>query len=190
MTVALPSRKAASASPRYVDFGGIQKTSLGGEHQRVDRLGSRWACAYTLPPMNADEAAVWVSRLIRGLKEKAQYYFPQPGLTLPTPSAAVAMPALANSEFVVLGSAGTYKEGSFFSVVHDGRGYVYQVITQNTVGSGQIGIQPPLRSTLTVGDAVSFADVKIEGYTGGNANTWSVDAAKKYGISFEIEEAA
>lgn len=190
MTVALPSRKAASATPRYNDFGGVQKTSMGGEHQRVDRLGSRWGCAYTLPAMNGDEARVWVSRLIRGLREKASYYFPQPGVTLPTPSSAVAIAASANAELIAIGSGGTYLEGTFFSVVHAGKNYVYQVTVPNTPGSGVIGIQPPLRSDLSVSDPVSFADVKIEGYTGGGAETWTVDNAKKYGLSFDIEEAA
>jgi len=184
LTVALPLRKAASASPYLIDFGGVVAGSLGGPDQRVNRLGMRWGCEYQLPPMKGEEARVWVARLLRGSRERASYYFPQPGVLHPTPSAGIAAAAVAQAEIIRL-TVGQYLEGHFFSVVRSGRRYVHQITTE---GADFVGIQPPLRVSLTGGEPVSFRDCMIEGFVKGNQLGWTVDNAKIYGLTFRIEE--
>lgn len=197
MTVLLPaSPRARKAKPRFLDFGNVTEPSLGGVDQRLTRLGSRWQVDYELPPMKADEAKVWIARLIRGKHEKARMYFPQPGAT----GANVGLghyatntdPVLANSYTLPLSaSAGTptYPEGNFITILNwnNGVSYLHQVTAGIAGAEGTISVMPAFRSALPAGCA-AYVDAYIEGYVQGGE--WDIDEAKVYGLSFSIREAA
>ena len=183
MTVALPSRKGVQASPYLIDPGGIVGGSLGGPDQRINRMGARWGVEYQLPPMKGEEARIWIARLIRGTREKASYYFPQPGVSLP-PNTTVAAAAVSNAEIIRL-APGAYLEGYFCSIVRNGRRYVHQLTTD---GTDFVGIQPPLRTSMVGGELVVFRNALIEGFVKADRVGWTIDNAKIYGLSFRIEE--
>ncbi len=185
MPVALPSAGIANASPRFVDFGGILSGELGGDDQRLDRGGSRWAADFVTKPMKGDEARIWIARLVRGMREKASIKFPQPGVPFPTASTAVAATASANAEVIQL-QAGTYREGMFMSLIVGGKSSIYQITTD---GTALVGIQPPLKNDIPSLAPVALAQARIEGYVQGNQSAWTIDAAKIYGLSFTIVEA-
>lgn len=162
------------------------EASLGGDDQRLNRMGSRWGCDFQTKPLKGEDARIWISRLVAGCREKAIIKFPQPGVLFPTGATAIALAAAANAEIVKLG-LGEYHEGQFFSVIHLGKNYLYQLRGD---GTELVQIQPPLRSALTVADVVALENAKIEGYVKGDRASWSIDNAKIYGLRFKIEEAS
>src|SRR5688572_7382490 len=155
MTVALPTGGIANAQPRFVDRGTVLKATLGGDDQRLDRLGSKFACEFVTKPMKAEDARIWIARLITGKREKASIKFPQPGLTNAFTANGTATGAhAANAEVLTVGgitsqNGRVMKEGQFISITKAGLRYLYQVKTNATVASGTfaLAIQPPLRTS-------------------------------------------
>lgn len=199
MTVALPTGGIADSTPRFVDRGGVLEAALGGDDQRLDRLGSKFGSNFVTKPMKAEEARVWIARLIRGKREKASIKFPQPGLTNEfTLDGTVSGANAANAEVLNIalsvGQAGrTMKEGQFISLIKGDKRYLHQVTAAAVVlGSGAlvVSIQPPLRTAFVGGEVVEILTPKIEGYVRGDEFSWNISNAKIYGLSFDIEEAA
>lgn len=189
MAVALPANGVATASPRFIDRGGVLRAALGGPDQRLDRLGSRFGLDVQLKPMKADDARIWIARLIRGMRERATIRFPQPGLAASGDLTSAAA-AAANAESIsVSGATASANEGRFISFIVGGRHYVHQI--KSTSGS-PIGIQPPLRVSVASGLSIKLnpASVTIEGYVLGDPMTWTIDQAKIYGLAFSLEESA
>jgi hypothetical protein len=205
MTVALPDGGIVNAQPRFLDRGGLLRATLGGADQRLDRIGSRWGVTVQTKPMKGEEARIWASRLVRGVREKASLRLSQPGIVFADFTPWTALPygfptQPANSEVLVLYIAEAavnrvVKEGQFLSFIKDGKRYLHQAIADAAVdAAGLIGIniQPPLRVPLTHMDAaspVTLNNPRIEGYIAGEEATWTIDNAKIYGFSFSIDEA-
>lgn len=196
MTIALPATpKAKVATPKFIDFGGTLSASMGGEDQRLNRLGSRFGAEYSLPPMKAAQAQVWISRLIRGRKEKVAFYFPQPGVnTYGVTTCLVDGDHVSNAEILNLksiGGAQAIAEGQFLSIIKGGKRYLYNVTLPNGGAAAfPIGIQPGLRTSLSSNDVVEIGTPMIEGYVKGDEMSWNIDDAKIYGLQFSIDEAA
>lgn len=214
MSVDLPTGAIQAATPRFLDRGGVLSASLGGPDQRIDRLGSKFGCDFQLIPMKAPNARIWISRLIRGIREKARVKFPQPGFVADfsgTPSLNGAHGANLETISLFINSAAfagkKLLEGQFISIA-DGASptaqrYIHQVKADATFVAGNsavgavagavvsIDIQPPLRKSFPNSSFVGTnpADVIIEGYVKGDPREWSIDNAKIYGIAFTIEEA-
>lgn len=191
MPVTLPANGVATAAPRFIDRGGVLRSSLGGPDQRIDRLGSRWGVDVQLKPMKADDARVWIARLIRGMRERAIMKFPQPGLVSPGTGnlVAAASPGANVETFAVTGEITSAKEGRFISFQTNGKYYVHQI---TSLTGSPITIQPPLRLAIASGQAIQLApaSVMIEGYVLGEPQSWTIDAARIYGIAFSLEESA
>ncbi len=202
MTVALPGGKIASATPRFIDRGGILRPSLGGPDQRLDRLGSKWGVQFQTVPMKGEDARIWSTRLIQGTREKASIKFPQPGVSISaTRDYNINGNHVANAEVLTISSGfsdqigKTFSEGQFFSINTGDERYVHQITVGGTValvsGANRVDlqIQPPLRRLFNSGVLVEVLAPKIEGYVSGEEATWTVDHAKIYGFSFSIDEA-
>lgn len=203
MTVALPTNGINNATPRFVDRGGILEAALGGDDQRLDRLGSKFGCNFSTKPMKAEEARIWIARLIRGKREKASIKFPQPGLvnqwsgdgtiSAVGPNAEIVN-VFPNNQATDLGKV--LKEGQFLSLVVNGKRYLHQVTSDGLVISDPGGnycsvvIQPPTRITIPNGTVAEILTPTIEGYVKGDEFSWNIDNAKIYGLTFDIEEAA
>jgi hypothetical protein len=196
MTVALPAAGIAVAEPRYIDRGGILEAALGGPDQRLDRLGSKWGAAFSTRPMKAEEARVWISRLTRGRSDPAQIKFPQPGIINEighngSLNGAVAANSISiNVNIHSANNGKKVKEGQFIALIRGGQRYIYQVSADSIVSAGLVGLTlwPPIRTAMSNVDVVEFLNPLMEGYVKGDQTTWTIDNAKIFGLSFEIEE--
>jgi hypothetical protein len=151
--------------------------------------------------MKAEEARIWIARLIRGKSEKASIKFPQPGLTIePTINGTVNQAHAANVstlriKFNAAHNGKKLKEGQFISVIHAGQRYLYQVTADTTivltatVYEAVTPIQPAIRVALSTADVVEVLTPTLEGYVQGDDLGWSIDQAKIFGLQFDIEEA-
>jgi hypothetical protein len=185
-----------SATPHYLDFGGVQTPPGGGASQKLNRLGDRYAIDITTPRLKPEpDGRIWVQRLQRAMKRGAIYPFPQPGLIIGNPGSPVVDGAgQAGSLLALRGFAPGYtvREGQYFSIIHGGRRYLHSAAVQTTAngaGTMTLSITPMLRIAPADGATCEFAEPMIEGFLGGNEMAWTLVIARVQGLTFTITEA-
>lgn len=190
MTFALPSW------PGWTDFEPFEisknvepEVPLNGEQQRFMRPGSRMGVKVTLPPMEPEDARLWVAALMRASRELATYEWDATGLAIGEPGATkVGAASSANATVLAVSglSAGyAVLSGQWFNHIKDGVRRLHAVIQ---TGTTPLIIAPPLRKPAVVGEDLDFKTPRIEGWVDGPA-TWSVNVAIHTGITFTIREA-
>jgi len=198
VSILLPATpEPGSATPSYIDYGGILRPFLGGSDQKLNRLGNRFACDFTMPPMLlAETGRIWVSRLVQARQTGAIMEWPQPGFETGSPGLPTVRGSGAGGTNLPLKSVSagyTIVEGQFLSVIHGGRRYLHMAnadATADSTGKVSVSISPMLRFTPTDGDVVEIARPMIEGFVEGNEQPWDLDTARTTGLSFRIREAA
>lgn len=198
MAIALPTDPVPQVwQPRLIDFGGELVPSLGGESQYLGRLGNRHSVSVQLTPtQDAELAQAYISRLHRGRREGVLMPFPQLNLVIgSTGTVRVNGGSQAGSTIILDGFSALYPvaEGQFFSIVTDGRRYLYSAAEAATASAGgelTLDIDPMLRVSPSNNDLVELAAPKIEGFVGGDDLGWTIDIAGTVGLSFTITERA
>lgn len=180
----------------YVDWGGTLRPALGGPAQRLNRLGTRHRAEFVMPPMPIDTARIWVQRLKRGLHDGVIMEFPQPGFSSGLGSGTVAVATSGGATLPVQLVAGidgrVVLEGQYLST-GNGAWQLYAVDADTLVpndGLVSLGVTPLLRTPLLQGNSVRFTEVLIQGSLTGDEQSWTVNTAHHYGLSFGIEEDA
>ena len=188
----------ALARPRFMDFGLTQtpQSGSGAVSTRLDRLGSRWALDVSLPPtMEGVDLRALLVALLRGRSLGASYSWPQPGLTIGTPGAALVNGAGQTGATLVLdGMTPGYvvAAGQFLSIFSGGRRYLHMAAAAATVTGGgglTLSILPNLRIAPADNAAVNFTAPVIEGLLVGEFG-WDLDAGTHVPLNFSIEESA
>lgn len=196
MAIMIPSDPGpASANPGYLDWGGVISSPLGGADQKLNRLGDRFTIDVTMNTMETDEdAAAWIAALIQGKKDGAIFPWPQNIKIDGSGDIAVDGGGQGGTTLNVRGSSAGRKflRGQFVSVVHDGRRYLHIITaaaTANGAGKAALGVEPMIRVPYSNGALVEVDVPKIEGFTEGNRQDWSIDVARNVGLQFRITEA-
>lgn len=179
------------------DFGAVLTPFLGGPEQRINRLGMRFGLRLTMPPMDADEGMVYLSRLLQGRQSTVILPWPLLDFDPGTPGAPLVSAAVASGTTIpIKGLTPGYQvnEGQFFSVIHSGRRYVYMFTADATAnGSGNLSaaIFPLLRTALSTNDVIEIAQPKIEGLVmPGEEISWQIGLDNAREFSFSVLEAA
>lgn len=185
------------ANPALIDFGGFLEPPLGGEVQRIDRMGNRFALEVTMPPLESVEAGrIWVSRLISGKTEGVRMEFPLLSFDPGAPGTpAVNGNGQSGRSLSVRNFAPSYvvKEGQWFTHVNAGRHYLYKVdaqIAASVGGNATLPITPMLRVEPADGDLLLFLAPVIEGFIHGEEWRWNMSIHHLLGLQFEIRERA
>mgnify|MGYP003387283616 CR=1 FL=1 len=194
----LPEHPAPNgATPALVDFGGFNTPALGGEVQRIDRMGNRFRAQFSFPPMpSLDIGRVFVSRLIRGKTEGIRLPWPLLSFDPGAPGVIVVNGAGQSGRSLTVRSGNPHyviREGQFFSVVKSGRHYLHVADAQvilDASGAGTVPLSPMLRVPFPDGAVCHFAKPMIEGYVQGAEWAWQMALDHNFGISFAVEEAA
>lgn len=193
--VSLPLNPGPSALAwELVDFGSTESGPLGGAAQRVNRLGSRWRCTVTLPPMHPLLAREWAAALARGLRNGVSWRIRQVSTPTGSPgSVLVAGGSQAGDSLDVDGGTAGYvaRIGQWASILTGGQRYLYQLAASTQLdgtGTGTLELEPPLRVEPADNDPVELGAPVIEGLLVAPPG-WSIDANRLVnGISFTIEE--
>ena len=196
--ITLPTSPApVAAAPYIVDFGGFLTPGLGGEVQRLDRMGNRFGIAVTMPPLESEEdGRILVGRLIRGKTEGVLTQFPLLSFDPGSPGAPLVNGTGQSGKSLICDgfTAGyTIKEGQWFSLIHGGRRYLHNVDAQVAAnGSGQatLTISPMLRIEPANNAVLEFAQPMIEGFIHGEEWRWQMSLEHLIGIEFEVRERA
>lgn len=191
------SPSSRSAMPSVQDFGGTLKPSTGGQAQRINRLGTRYKIAVTLPPLaNQRDGRVWVNRLVRGMQEGARMPYPLLDFDPGTPGAFVVDGAgQAGTSLALRGGTPFYafKEGQPFSIEVDGQHYLDFIAAgaiADAAGDATITLSQMLRVSSADGDPVHLAKPMIEGFIEGDEVSWNIAVERLVGIEFTIAETA
>lgn len=190
-SVELPSTPGpAAVAWELVDFGGTLSGALGGMAQRVNRLGNRWRCRITMPPLTPAQAREWSSALAQGLRQGVLWKVRQVGFA---PGAAgtplVNGGSQAGNALTVDGLTALYpyRIGQVFSLLTGSRRYVHHVAGNGRAnGSGQatLAIEPALRVTPADNSTVELAAPMLEGLLESPV-AWSLDP-NRLASGFEI----
>lgn len=181
-----------------LDFSLTLRPPTGGEVQKVTRAGSRFRIDLTFPPMEVEDAQVFIARLLRAKREGSlRVDFP----LLDAPQGLPGSPVVDGA-----GQAGTtlrlragavgydFKEGSWLSLIDPtGQPYLHNVTAPAEVGTdGKVilSIEPPLRYPFPDGAQVLIQQPVVEGFVDGPEWGWDISLAHHYGLAVSIEEAA
>lgn len=198
MTILLPSRPAtASITPQLVDFGGLVTPPLGGEQQRLNRLGNRWSLSVQLPPMRIEpDGREWVAALGQGVTRGVIYPWPQVDFAVGVPGATLVNGANQTGSTINLdGFTANYviRLGQFFSILIGGERFLYQSradIAASSTGAVALPITPMLRKSPADNAVCEFAAPMIQGFLQDQGQQWTVDLARTVGLQFTIFERA
>lgn len=196
MSIVLPTDIAAEDQvPYLIDFGGSLEPYLGGVTQRIDRLGSRWGLEVSLPPLDAEEARVWFSRLVQAKREDALLPWPQVAGVGAEGAPRVNGAGQNGTALSVDGlpASKAVKEGWFFSLIAGGRRYLHLIAADATASVGgavTLTIEPELRVIPPDNAVIELAAPIIEGELQGDTVRMSINLLTDYGFSFVIAERA
>ena len=197
MSIALPALPwQAGVKPRLIRYGSDLTPALGGPMARINRLGSRYAIAVTLPTLDRDMGPVWIGARLAAEAQNST-------LTLAWPSALFenAPAALVNGA----GQAGTLLNVKGLpasaaipaltplSFQAGGRNYLHLTTAALVTGAdGTISfpIAPMLRAAPADSTAVNFATPTIEGFVDGTTVDWELQLSRFHKISFTLTENA
>lgn len=195
--VALPDYPGpARVGWSLIDFGGTQTGVLGGSSQRVNRLGNRWRCEVTMPPMPPALAREWAAALVRGRRSGVSWKVRE--VTTPAGSPGpVLVKGAGQTGFAITVDGGTsgyvIRVGKWLSILTGGRRYLHQAagtLALSGIGEGDIPIEPALRAVVADNSPVELAVPVIEGLLA-DAPGWTIDEGRMVrGFSFAIEERA
>lgn len=161
---------------------------------RIQRLGSRWAIDFEMPPMAYVQAMKWIAALTAGEGDTVSIKIPQPFFDVGSPGTPLVNGgSQLGTSINIDGLSSTYKAhaGQWFNLTASSRSYLYQVAEDKTAASGVMAglkFNPMIRRSPADNSAVNFAAPVIEGWLGGNDTSWTVDNAMWTGIKFTIEE--
>jgi hypothetical protein len=198
--IELPAGVALNgAAPALMDFGGVMRPSLGARALKINRMGSRFRIACSLPPMlNKAQGRICVSRLVQAKREGLRLAYPLLGVDQSGAGTVVVNGAAQTGLGINLRgvTAGWIaKEGFWLSIVDaTGQHYLHIVRSNSAAASAggllAVAIEPMLRVPFADGAVVNFTAPMIEGFVDGDEIGWQMSLAHHIGIEFAIEEAA
>lgn len=184
------------ATGRIIDFGGVMRPGLGGKALRVNRQGNRFAIDVVYPPIPAEDARIFVSRLIQAVREGIRIPMPLLGVDQGLPGPIVVDGAgqaglSLNARNVTPGYQA--REGFWMSIEdEDGQHFLHNLrgnSTANLSGDITLQVEPMLRKRFPDGCAIHLEEPMIEGLIVGDEETWTLSHARFIGLAFTIEEA-
>lgn len=192
----LPNPWAVEA--RLLEFAHDLVPPLGGQAQRITRLGSRWSLTFrNLPAMGipCGRALIGLRAKMRANGDSGAFLWPQPGFAGAIGAPAVNGAGQTGCSLAVKGltpSTPLLVAGTFFSFVVGARNYLH-ALTANAVvdggGNATLSIAPMLRASPADGAALQAAQPAIEGFIEGQAEAWTLERLAWHGLpAFTVTE--
>lgn len=195
--IALPSSPSPnSVAPTMLDYGMVLRPSTGAAPTRINRTGSRYQIHVGYPPMKADIARAFVSRLQQAKVNGLRITYPLLGVSQGIPGTPLVNGSgAAGTSLPIKGLTVGYvlKEGYWLTVVDSaGVHYLHNVtadVTADGSGLATAVVVPALRAVLVDGNTIIIAAPDVEGIVTSDA-AWGLNTDKMISVSFTLEEAA
>jgi hypothetical protein len=195
--IELPMTKLpASVTPSFNDNGATMRSATNSTGLRLNRLGSHYSAAVTMPLHQSEDAMELISDLIAAKEEGVRMPYPlqgvdQSGGGSPVVHAAYQSGLTINLRGLTPGF--TIRKGFWLSIENEnGQHYLHNVRAAALVGAdtrASVQIRPMLRYAFQDAAIVHLAKPMIEGEISGNAQSWQiVRGGRITGLQFTIEE--
>lgn len=193
MAIALPDTPfPASMTPRLVTGRAELRPAFGGDVQRLNRVGSRFAIDVTLPVMTYAQAQDWSD--INDETDTVTMQIVQPGLNTGAPGTPLVNGAGQSGTTLILDGLTPYyvlRKNQWISVSTGGRLYAYRVKTEVAASAGgavSVVLTTMLRASPADNSPVQIAAPRIEGFATVPDDAWATNTAGHVALSFTIEE--
>ena len=166
----------------------ISQSPFTFQQQIIRHPGQRWSASVSIPPVRRDLAEPWVAFLLALNGPVGTFLLGDPNAKAPRGSATSAtITGAAGAASPTITMIGTLLAGDYIQVGTGGTATLHKVL-QDRTGTGTIEIWPALRSTVT-GATVTLTDTVGRFRLSGNQQSFSINNASIYGISFDCVEA-
>jgi hypothetical protein len=166
----------------------ISQSPFTFQQQVIRHPGQRWSASVSIPPVRRDLAEPWVAFLLALNGPVGTFLLGDPNAKAPRGSATSAtITGAAGAASPTITMIGTLLAGDYIQVGTGGTATLHKVL-QDRTGTGTIEIWPALRSTVT-GATVTLTDTVGRFRLSGNQQSFSINNASIYGISFDCVEA-
>jgi hypothetical protein len=193
MAIDLPSWPyPAKQTPRLVSGRAELRPAFGGDIQRLNRAGSRYAIEYVMPVMRYEDAQDWSD--INDETSTVRMRIVQPGLDVGAPGITLVKGASQSGTTLIIDGFTPYhvlRKHQWISVTTGGRLYAYRVKTEvaaNSSGEASVVLTTMLRVSPADNDPVEITEPLIEGFATVPDDAWATDTAGHVALSFTIEE--
>lgn len=193
MSIALPDWPyPAAMTPRLVTGRAELRPAWGGDIQRINRAGSRFAIDVTMPVMRYEDAQDWSD--INDETATVTMQIVQPGLDVGAPGITLVKGAGQSGTTLIIDGFTPYhvlRKNQWISVTTGGRLYAYRVKTEvaaDGTGEADVVLTTMLRAVHADNDPVEIAEPRIEGFATVPEDAWATNTAGHVALSFTIEE--
>ena len=166
----------------------ISQSPFTFQQQIIRHPGQRWSASVSIPPVRRDLAEPWVAFLLALNGPVGTFLLGDPNAKAPRGTATSAtITGAAGAASPTITMTGTLLAGDYIQVGTGGAATLHKVL-QDRTGTGTIEIWPALRSSVT-GATVTLTNTVGRFRLSGNLQSFSINNASIYGISFDCVEA-
>ena len=166
----------------------ISSSPFTFQQQIIRHAGQRWTASVSIPPVRRDLAEPWNAFLLALNGPVGTFLLGDPNAKTPRGTATSAtLTGTAGSSSPTITVTGTLLAGDYIQLGTGATATLHKVLVDRS-GNGTIEIWPSLRSTVT--DAtVTLTNTVGRFRLSSNQQSFSIDNASIYGISFDCVEA-
>jgi len=166
----------------------ISQSPFTFQQQIIQHAGQRWTASVSIPPVRRDLAEPWNAFLLALNGPVGTFLLGDPNAKAPRGTASTAtLTGTAGSSSPTITMTGTLLAGDYIQLGSDGTSTLHKVLVDRS-GSGTLEIWPKLRSSVT--DATVTLNNTVGRFRlSSTQQSFSIDSASIYGISFDCVEA-
>lgn len=166
----------------------ISQSPFTFQQQIIQHAGQRWTASVSIPPVRRDLAEPWNAFLLALKGPVGTFLLGDPNAKAPRGTASTAtLTGTAGSSSPTITMTGTLLAGDYIQLGSNGTSTLHKVLV-NRSGSGTLEIWPKLRSSVT-GATVTLSNTVGRFRLSSTQQSFSIDSASIYGISFDCVEA-
>lgn len=166
----------------------ISQSPFTFQQQIIQHAGQRWTASVSIPPVRRDLAEPWNAFLLALKGPVGTFLLGDPNAKAPRGTASTAtLTGTAGSSSPTITMTGTLLAGDYIQLGSNGTSTLHKVLVDRS-GSGTLEIWPKLRSSVT--DATVTLNNTVGRFRlSSTQQSFSIDSASIYGISFDCVEA-
>lgn len=166
----------------------ISQSPFTFQQQIIQHAGQRWTASVSIPPVRRDLAEPWNAFLLALNGPVGTFLLGDPNAKTPRGTASTAtLTGTAGSSSPTITMTGTLLAGDYIQLGSNGTSTLHKVLVDQS-GSGNLEIWPKLRSSVT-GATVTLNNTVGRFRLSSTQQSFSIDSASIYGISFDCVEA-
>lgn len=166
----------------------ISQSPFTFQQQIIQHAGQRWTASVSIPPVRRDLAEPWNAFLLALNGPVGTFLLGDPNAKTPRGTASTAtLTGTAGSSSPMITMTGTLLAGDYIQLGSGSTATLHKVLVDRS-GSGTLEIWPKLRSSVT-GATVTLSNTVGRFRLSSTQQSFSIDSASIYGISFDCVEA-